>query len=140
MLRMFRRKTKTVFPEDPGVPTTPTNYPYGLCIQTEAGYFLMREKFRFRIPSERVLESWRFNVIRSSEAAVKHVKVGGKIGFRDGTIINNIADNRYYLISQNKRRHIIEPDVFEKYGLNWGDVLLVSDEEANLHTDGEVLK
>ena len=140
MFRMFRRKTKVAFPEDPGIPTTPTNYPYGLCIQTEAGFVLIREKFRFRIPTERVLESWRFNVIQSSEAAVKHVKVGGKIGFRDGTIINNIADNKYYLISQNKRRHIVEPDVFEKYGLNWGDVLLVSEEEANLHNDGEVLK
>lgn len=139
MLRkLFRRKTD--FPENPGVPTTPTNYPYGLCIQTEAGYFLMREKFRFRIPTERVLESWSFNVIQSTEAAVKHIKVGGKIGFRDGTVINDIADNRYYLISQNKRRHIVEPDVFEKYGLSWGDVLLVSSEEANLHADGEVLK
>jgi hypothetical protein len=137
---MFRKRTNPAPILEPGIPTTPTNYPYGLCIETEAGYFLMREKFRFRIPTERVLESWRFSIIKSSEAAVKHYKVAGKLGFRDGTVINNISDNKYYLISQNKRRHIVEPDVFEKYGLNWGDVILVSDEEANLHTDGEVLK
>jgi len=100
----------------------------------------MREKFRFRIPTERVLESWRFKVIPSSESAVKHIKVGGKIGFRDGTIIHNMADGRHYLISQNKRRHIIDPDVWEKYGLDWGDAILVSEDEANLHNDGEVLK
>ncbi|QIN94035.1 hypothetical protein PP459_gp199 [Streptomyces phage Wakanda] len=136
---MFRRQTKSL-PANPAVPTTPTNYPYGLCIQTEAGYFLMREKFRFRIPTERVLESWNFKVIPSSELAVKHIKVGGKIGFRDGTIIHNMADGKHYLISQNKRRHIIDPDVWERYGLDWGDVILVSENEANLHSDGEVLK
>jgi hypothetical protein len=140
MFRMLRRKSKPVFPSDPAIPTTPTNYPYGLCIQTEAGYFLMREKFRFRIPTERVLESWSFNVIQSSEAAVKHIKVGGKIGFRDGTIIHNMADGKHYLISQNKRRHIVDPDVWERFGLDWGNVILVSEEEANLHNDGEVLK
>lgn len=139
MFRMLRRKAKEL-PVDPAIPTTPTDYPYGLCVQTEAGYFLMREKFRFRIPTERVLESWSFKVIPSSEAAVKHVKVGGKIGFRDGTLICDMSNQRHYLISQNKKRWIVSPDVWERYGLDWGDVILVSDEEANLHSDGEVLK
>ena len=139
MWKLFRRKTESISAE-PGIPTVPTNYPYGLCIQTEAGYFLMREKFRFRIPTQRVFDSWSFNVIQSSELAVKHIKVGGKIGFRDGTIIHNMADGKHYLISQNKRRHIVDPDVWEKYGLDWGNVILVSEEEANLHGDGEVLK
>jgi hypothetical protein len=139
-MQMFKRRKVVASPLAPSVPTTPTNYPYGLCLETESGFFLMREKVRFRIPSVRVLESWRFDVIQSSESAIKHVKVAGKVGFRDGTLISNIADNKHYLISQNNRRLIVNPDAFEKYGLNWGNVILVSDEEANLHKDGEALK
>ena len=137
---LFRRKIRTEFPENPEIPTTPTNYPYGLCIKTEAGYFLIRANSRFRIMSERAVESWNFNrIIPSSEAAVKHIKITSKVGFRDGTIINDMATGKHYLISKNLKRHITSPDVFEKYGLNWEDVLLVSSQEVAYHEDGEVL-
>lgn len=135
MFRWWNRQTsKSQFE----VPTTRTEYPYGLCIRTEAGYFLIREKCRFRIPTERTLQSWRMDVLESSEAAVAHLKILTKVGFRDGTIIMNIADGKSYLISHNKKRHIQDPDI-DKYGLNWDNTIIVSEEEANLHEDGEVL-
>ncbi len=121
------------------IPQTRTDYPYGLCIVTESGYFLVREKGRLRIPSERVLASWRYSTVVSSEKAVKHLPILGKLGFRDGTIVKDISDSKTYLISQNKRRHIVSPDVFDKYGLRWENVVMVSQEEINLHREGEVL-
>lgn len=80
-----------------------------------------------------------FNIVEASDSAVKHIPVAGKIGFRDGTLIKNIADGRIYLVSHNKRRHIVNPDVFDKYGLRCDDVLTVSEDETNLHEEGEVL-
>jgi hypothetical protein len=67
------------------------------------------------------------------------MKIAGKLGFRDGTLIKNIADGKLYLISQNKRRHIIDPDTFEKYGLDRSNIIEVSESEANMHELGENL-
>jgi len=99
----------------------------------------MREKIRLRVPTIRVLDSWHFNVVNSSDSAIKHIPLAGKVGFRDGTLIKNIADSRIYLVTQSKRRHVTSPDVFDKYGLRWDDVVTVSEDEANLHIEGEVL-
>ena len=134
-MRLFRRKKRS----NASVPTIPTNYPYGLCVKTESGHFLMREKIRLRVPTIRVLDSWHFNVVNSSDSAIKHIPLAGKVGFRDGTLIKNIADSRIYLVTQSKRRHVTSPDVFDKYGLRWDDVVTVSEDEANLHIEGEVL-
>jgi len=65
------------------------------------------------------------------------MKLAGKLGFRDGTLIKNIADGKMYLISQNKRRQIVDPDTFNKYGLNRSEVIEVSDSETNMHDVGE---
>lgn len=137
---MLFRKKKAEFPQNPEVPQHPVNYPYGLCIKTESGFFLTRSGSRLKIVSERALESWNFlSIIQSSEAAAKNLKVTGRVGFRDGTIINDMGTGKHYLISKNLKRHITSPDVFEKYGLSWGDVLLVSSQETEYHEDGEVL-
>jgi hypothetical protein len=67
------------------------------------------------------------------------MKVAGKLGFRDGTLIKNIADGKLYLISQNKRRHIVNPDTFSQYGLNRSNIVEVSELESNMHELGENL-
>ena len=67
------------------------------------------------------------------------MKLAGKLGFRDGTLIKNISDGKIYLISQNKRRHVTDPDTFSKYGLDRNSVVEVSDMETNMHDLGENL-
>jgi hypothetical protein len=131
----FRRKQSN----QPPVPQTRTDYPYGLFVATEAGFFLIRDKGRYRIPSTRVMTSWSAPIVSSSEAAVKHLPILGRIGFRDGTIIQNFANGKTYLISKNKRRHITSPDIFDKFLLNKELIIVASEEEVNLHEDGEVL-
>ena len=44
-----------------------------------------------------------------------------------------------YLVSQNKLRHIISPDVFERYGLDRSKMIEVSAEEIDAHDLGENL-
>jgi hypothetical protein len=89
--------------------------------------------------SERAESSWSFPTVLATEAAVVSMKVVGKLGFRDGTLIKNIADGRMYLVSQNKRRHIKDPDIFDRYGLDRSKVIEVSDAEAEMHELGEDL-
>lgn len=130
----FRRKTP-----EPFIPTSRTDYPYGLFIVTEAGYFLIRNGERLGVKSTRMACSWHSHISLSSEAAVEHLPVTGHVGFRDGTLIRNQADKKDYLISRGLKRHIVSPDVFDTYGLDKKSIIVVSDEEANFHNDGEVL-
>lgn len=120
-------------------PKIRTDYPFGTCIHTEDGYWLIREKMRFKIPTHRVLRSWDFRVVEAHESAVKHFRKAGTLGFRDGTVIQNIADGKMYMIAQNKKRHITNPDFFHDLGFIDHPLIKVSDEEAKLHDDGEVL-
>lgn len=131
---MFWRNKKQL-----SVPTTKTDYPYGVFIVTESGFFLVREKCRFKVFSQRAMVSWSSPILQSSEDAVKHLPVLRTIGFRDGTIVRNFADGKVYLISKNLKRHIVSPDVFDKFGINKDLIIDASAEEVNIHEDGEVL-
>ena len=74
-----------------------------------------------------------------SEAALSGIKLVGKLGFRDGSLIKNIADGKMYLVSQNKLRHIVDPDVFDRYGLDRSIIMEVSEAEIKAHELGENL-
>jgi hypothetical protein len=75
----------------------------------------------------------------ATEAALTGIKMAGKLGFRDGSLIKNLADGRMYLVSQNKLRHIVDPDSFDRYGLDRSKVVEVSDKEISAHDLGENL-
>lgn len=119
--------------------TEKTNYPYMTFVITERGMWLLKEKTRAEITTDRILKSWSIRLVPTTEAAVKHYVIVGKLGFRDGTLINNMGDGKIYLISQNKRRQITSPDAFEKYGLEKSEMIWVSADEAKLQPLGEVL-
>jgi hypothetical protein len=132
---MFRRNRKNISQ----VPTTKTDYPYGVFVVTEAGFYLIRDKCRLKVKSLRVMASWSSSQLISSEDAVKHLPVLGTIGFRDGSLVRNFADGKVYLISKNLKRHIVSPDVFQKFGFNKDLIIDASEDEVNIHEDGEVL-
>jgi hypothetical protein len=52
-------------------------------------------------------------------------------------LIKNLADGKMYLVSQNKIRHIVDPDSFTKYGLDRSTVIEVSEKEILAHDLGE---
>jgi hypothetical protein len=89
--------------------------------------------------SKRAQDSWQFTTVNATEESLSGIKIAGKLGFRDGTLIKNIADGKMYLISQNKKRHIVDPDVFTKYGLDRSKTIEVSEAETNAHDLGDNL-
>ena len=119
--------------------SSPTNFPSGIAVKTEKNVYWIKDGKRFRLISERAVESWAFTIVHATETALSGSKVVGKLGFRDGTLIKNIADGKIYLISQNKRRHIIDPDTFDRYGLDRATTIEVSEAETNMHDLGENL-
>jgi hypothetical protein len=110
-----------------------------LIAQTEKGYFLVKGSKRFRFVSDRARESWNLKVIHTTEYAMKDVKISGVVGFRDGTLIRDISTHKIYLISDYKKMHITDPDIFKNLGFVYKDVILVSSKEASMHKDGGTL-
>lgn len=119
--------------------TSPTNFPSGIAVKTEKGTYWIKDGKRFKIISSRAEKSWSFATVNATEPALSGIKLAGKLGFRDGTLIKNIADGKLYLISQNKKRHIVDPDSFTKYGLDRSKTIEVSEAESNAHDLGDNL-
>ena len=117
----------------------PIVFPSGIAVKTETATYWIKDNKRFKLISQRAADSWCFNTVKATEKAVVPMKLAGKLGFRDGTLIKNIADGKMYLVSQNKRRHIVDPDSFDRYGLDRNKVIEVSELEAAAHDLGDNL-
>jgi len=119
--------------------TSPTNFPSGLAVKTDKDTYWIKDGKRYRLISDRAAKSWSFTTVNATEAALTGFKVAGKLGFRDGALIKNIADGKIYLVSQNKLRHIVDPDSFNRYGLDRSKIIEVSEKEISAHDLGENL-
>jgi hypothetical protein len=117
----------------------PTNFPSGIAVQTDKATYWIKDGKRYRLISDRATKSWSFTTVKATEAALSGIKLVGRLGFRDGTLIKNIADGKMYLVSQNKLRHIVDPDIFTKYGLDRSNLIEVSEAEIKAHDIGETL-
>lgn len=119
--------------------TLPTNFPSGIAVKTDRATYWIKDGKRFKIVSDRAEKSWAFTTVNAAETSLAGIKLAGTLGFRDGTLIKNIADGKIYLISQNKRRHIVNPDSFITYGIDRSKVIEVSEMETNMHEIGDNL-
>jgi hypothetical protein len=134
----WKRKTQEI---EVVVPDEPVDYPSGVCVRTETGTFYIKGQFKYPIKTDRILNSWAFpTVIETSDIAVSKYLRGKPLGFRDGTVIYDFSSGRTFLISDNKRRHVVDPEALDRFGRDFKrDALWVSLEEANLHSDGKVI-
>jgi hypothetical protein len=132
-LRLFKNTSNI------SIISQPTNFPSGIAVQTDKATYWIKDGKRYRLISDRATKSWCFTTVKATEAALSGIKLVGKLGFRDGSLIKNIADGKMYLVSQNKLRHIIDPDIFIKYGLDRSNLIEVSEAEIKAHDIGETL-
>lgn len=139
---MFLRKRRvSEIPPHPLLVTEqPVDFPDGLAIETADASYLIKNGKRYRFFSTRCRESWSLETIQAAPEAVSGFKHGGVLGFRDGSLIMNFADGKIYLISQSKRRQVMSRDALVRYGLDSRGITEVSDDEANIHEDGEPIR
>ncbi len=123
------------------LPTKPLVYPVGSVIRTDEGlYYIKSSTVRMRIPSDKILESWNFHrIIPSNELSLKNYKIMGKLGFRSGSLIHNVADGKIYLVESNKLRHIQSTEALDLIGAGKDDAVTVSLTDIQLHDIGEPL-
>ena len=132
MLNLKRRK-----PIQKSLITSATNFPSGIAVKTDKDTYWIKDGKRYRLISDRAAQSWFFTTVLATESALSGIKIVGKLGFRDGTLIKSVADGKMYLVSQNKLRHIVDPDLFNRYGLDRSKMIEVSEKEILSHDLGE---
>lgn len=131
------RKSKKKSPQPSNPILKGKAYPIsGLFYLTEKGTFYIKASKRYKVYSDRCFKSWNVSPIYSSFDQISHIPYAGILGFRDGTIIHNLADGKIYVVSDNKRLHIKDPDAFPK-GWIQENMITVNEQEANLHKDGQ---
>lgn len=130
-----KKKTQRVDP-----PTTPLNYPSGTIVKTDSDYFYIKKNYRLRFISDRAVKSWGLPIIEGTEKSLSKFPITGKVGFRDGTLVEDFATKKLYLISDAKKRHIVDPEALVKYGLNEHLFFQVSPSDLMVHEDGENLE
>lgn len=143
-MNWFRSKKKPLpqTTEPKSLPTEPVVYPVGVCVITDKSpYLINKDGKRYRIVSQRVLNSWNFPlVIPTTEPALRRYPVAvTKLPFRDGSLLNNIADGKLYLVSEGKLRHVVSPDVLDRFGLDHLMAVVVSEDEINIMKQGEAI-
>jgi len=131
-MKLFKHTPSTLI-------TSPTNFPSGIAVKTDKAVYWIKDGKRFKLISDRAARSWLFTTVNATEEALSGMKIAGRLGFRDGTLIKNISDGKMYLVSQNKKRHITSPDIFDKFGLNRNTMIEVSATEIAAHELGEDL-
>jgi hypothetical protein len=94
----------------------------------------------YRFASERAFQSWSVPLRRfHSKYHGPPPESDGVLGFRAGSLIQGFYDARVYYISDNLRREITSPDVWEAFGFQWDEVIVVNKKELELHELGEEL-
>lgn len=132
---MFRRKSQT-----PLLPSSPVDYPAGIFVHTEQGYFYIASPTkRYRCITERVVKSWSPRIVETTEAACAKFKVVAKLKFRNGSLLMDVTDGRVYFISEGRRRLLTSPEAWTKVGAVHGYTwpTKVSQTEILLHEEGD---
>jgi len=70
--------------------------------------------------------------------AFRSLESGGRLGFRDGTLVKDFGSGTIYLISNSRKRPITDPAIYESLG-GVSDTLTVASEYLTIHKDGEPL-
>ena len=130
---MWKRKNNNI----QEIVTNPTIFPNGFAISDGKNKYFIKSGKRYKLFSDRASESWGFKYVLVSQNAYKSIPLGGTLGFRDGTVIKDISDGKIYLVENSKKRHIVSPDFFEKYGFSRDWIIEVSQKEASLHKNGD---
>lgn len=137
---MFKRQKTSKYDNFVYYPDTPQVYPAGTCVKTDKGtYLIMKDGKRYRITSQDIELSWRFplTVITSETALSKYPLALTRLPFRDGSLLNNIADGKLYLVSEGKLRHIVSPDFLNRIQRLREDAVVVSDADIKIMKVGD---
>lgn len=120
--------------------TTADRHPNGsLLVRPGGEVFVIRNGQRRYIPSPLIFQAryrWE-SLIEVSESYLNTYPQGENEFYPDGLLISSATG--VYMMKNNVRQPITSPEVFESYGLNWGQVRRATDFELSIIPTGEAI-
>lgn len=134
-MTLFRRRKVSNYQP----PEEPTRYPDGVCVVTESGRYYLKGVTKYKIKSDTVFKSWDFPVVlESTDAAISQYQPSlRRLGFRDGTLIRDIYDQRLYIIADGLRVPVTSVDMYKLLDIDNRKIPYVSHEDVIFHKEKE---
>jgi hypothetical protein len=121
-------------------PTKSVIYPKWTFAKTDEVYWLILEKTKMQLLSERAFWSWGKPCVQASDQSLSSYKVWKKVGFAPGTLVRSMDGQCWFITGsqplETERRLIATPDFFGVLGFNSNNAILISQDELLFHKEG----
>jgi len=103
--------------------------------------YLLKDGFCYEISSSKVFEEWGFKEEDLFYADIRNVgncSFGLYLSYKPGSLIRVDGDRKVYLVNQdNTISHITSPQLFNKFGFKWENIIQISDREMKMFIEGK---
>ncbi len=124
--------------------TMSSMYPNGAILKEEGtgNIYYVKDGVKSAIIDEQILKvNYPHQYVNQvSVEEINKLKNSNVLKFKDGTLIKSKINSAVYIISDGKRRPIINAQVFKELGYDWQDIIEVDDAVLNIHELGEAIK
>jgi hypothetical protein len=122
------------------VPNKPVIYPKWSFVKTENNFWLVLDKTKMQLISERAFLSWGKPYLYGTDKSLSNYKIWKKVGFAPGTLVR-CMDGKFWFITgshplETERRLVSTPDFFTILGFNPNNAILISQDELLFHEEG----
>ncbi len=87
--------------------------------------------------STRACWSWSIYCVNTTTAAISNYHLYGKKGFRPGTLVTSVFDDKTYFVGEKYLHPITSPDFYQVLGFSKKQAIIVSTEEIEFYEIGE---
>lgn len=131
---MFRKKQTKL-----ALTSGPVEFPNGIAVLVNGETYFIKNHKCYPFVSTRAKDTWKLVEYPASiESLANFPLAETSIGFRDGTLVRSIDSlDSVWIISDNRRRRIVNPDTLTALNLSVKDAILVSGKELLIHKQGD---
>lgn len=123
-------------------PYRPVFYPKWTCVHIKKTdeIFIILEKTKKKFISNRAFISWKYDFVEGTRESVSQYPLNGQLGFRSGTLVQAVGDNKQYLILEGCYKLIATPDFYSVLGFDYNKFMSISLDELEFHKKGEDIR
>lgn len=107
------------------------------CQDTDEYFLIWNKPYKKKFISERAFLSWSHDPIIASKESLSGYALNGRLGFRSGTLLQQIGTTQQFLVTDSVVRAIKTPDLYDVLGYNYYDAIIISESELEFHTKGD---